>query len=46
MANQEDYLDIEIDDDCYNTSWSMINMWFRRARKLQKIKEQNTNQDN
>lgn len=40
MEEQDDYLDIEFDDDCYSTSWGMLNMWYRRAEKLRKLREQ------
>ena len=45
MDDQEDYLDLEFDDDCYNTSWGIINMWYRRALKLQKLREQEENKN-
>jgi hypothetical protein len=40
MEKEEDYLDLEFDDDCYSTSWGMLNMWYRRAQKLRKLKEE------
>lgn len=40
MKDQEDYLDLEFDDDCYSTSWGIVNMWYQRAQKLRKLKEQ------
>ena len=42
MEEEEAYLDLEFDDGCYATTWSMINMWYQRARKLQKLKEEET----
>ena len=40
MEDQEDYLDLEFDDDCYSTSWGIVNMWYQRAQKLRKLKLQ------
>ena len=42
---EEDYVDLEFDDACYTTTWSMINMWYRRAHKLQKQKEEQVRKD-
>ena len=44
MEDQEDYLDLEFDDDCYNTSWDMLNMWYRRAQRLLKLREAEENE--
>ncbi len=45
MTNQEDYLDIDYDNECYDISCSIMKMWYRRARKLQKIKEKEAKQN-
>ena len=45
MEDKEDYLDLEFDDDCYSTSWGMLNMWYRKAQKLQKLREMEENKN-
>ena len=39
MSEEESEFDFGFDDDCYITSWSLINMWYLRALKLRKEKE-------
>jgi len=39
--SEEELLDLEFDDECYNTSWSFINMWYQRTQRLQRLKEIN-----
>jgi len=39
MTEEESEFDFGFDDDCYNTSWSLINMWYLRALKQRKEKE-------
>jgi hypothetical protein len=41
MDEEQDYMDLGFDDDCYYISCSLINMWHRRALKQKKedIKE-------
>ncbi len=46
MEEEEDYLDLGFDDGCYTTTWSMINMWYQRARKLQKLNEEQAEKKN
>lgn len=36
MDEEEDFLDLEFDDGCYLTTWSLINMWYQKAKKLRK----------
>ena len=37
--SEEDEFDFGFDDNCYETSWSLLTMWYLRALKTQKIKE-------
>ena len=39
-TEEEDSFDFGFDDDCYSTSWSMINMWYQRALKLRKLHDE------
>lgn len=39
MSEEESEFDFGFDDNCYETSWSLISMWYLRALKLQKEKE-------
>ena len=39
MSEEENEFDFGFDDDCYQTSWSLINMWYLRALKLRKTEE-------
>ena len=39
MSEEENGFDLGFDDDCYSTSWSLINMWYLRALKLRKTEE-------
>ena len=37
--SEEDEFDFGFDDNCYETSWSLLTMWYLRALKTQKTKE-------
>ena len=39
MEEEEDFLDIDFDDGCYTTTWSLIDKWYTRAKKLRKLDE-------
>ena len=39
MSEEEGEFDFGFDDECYTTSWSLITMWYLRALKLRKEKE-------
>ena len=40
MTEEEGSIDFGFDDDCYATSWSMVNMWYQRAFKLRRLNEE------
>ena len=42
MEDEEDFLDLDFDDGCYTTTWSLIEMWYRRARQAKKQEENQT----
>ena len=42
MEEEEDFLDLEFDNGCYTTTWSMIEMWYRRAKHIKKLKEEHS----
>ena len=39
MEEEEDFLDLGFDDGCYMSTWSLIEMWYTRSKKLQKLRE-------
>ena len=39
MSEEESEFDFGFDDNSYETSWSLITMWYLRALKLRKEKE-------
>ena len=43
---EEDFLDIDFDDGCYTTTWSLIEMWYTRARKIRKQREKQEQKNN
>ena len=42
MTEEKDYIDLDLDNECYSTTWGMLNMWYRRVEKLRKLKEKET----
>ena len=42
MEDEEDFLDLDFDTSCYTTTWSLIEMWYRRARQIKKREEKQT----
>ena len=44
MSEEESEFDFGFDDNCYETSWSLIAMWYLRALKQQKEKEKQKNE--
>ena len=39
MSEEESEFDFGFDENCYETSWSLISMWYLRALKLRKEQE-------
>ena len=43
VTEEQDYIEIDFDDDCYLTSCAMIKMWYRRSQKIKKQQEKEHN---
>jgi len=39
MTEEDDYLDFEFNDNCYETSWSLMHSWYQSALKLKKLED-------
>ena len=38
--NEENILELDDSENCYHSTWDLFSMWYKRALKLQKLKEQ------